>query len=85
MNICTPVVDDLHRAVLFYPQLAQDHVVDTAEGIAPCVHLLVPETERVRERERGVGWGVKNIRRVPIPQNTHTHRHTHRSNLLEEL
>lgn len=51
----SPVVDDLHRAVLLYPQFAQDNVVYAAVRVSPRVRLVVPgegdETMRREEDE----------------------------------
>lgn len=36
-----PVVHDLHRAVLLYPELPDDHVMYTAGGVGPGVGFAV--------------------------------------------
>jgi len=41
----SPVVDYLHGAILLYPQLPQDDVVNTAVGVTPRVRLVVPAGE----------------------------------------
>lgn len=38
------MVGDLHSAVLLYPQLPHDDVVNAAERVAPRVRLAVPGT-----------------------------------------
>lgn len=43
-----PVVDDLHRAVLLYPQFPHDDVVNAAQRVTPRVRLAVPEIKILR-------------------------------------
>lgn len=50
-----PVVDDLHCAVLLYPQFPHDDVVDAAQWVTPRVRLAVPEIKTQCEKRTNMG------------------------------
>lgn len=70
-----PVVDNLHIAVLFDPQLSHDDVVHTTRGVHPCVCLIMPATSLLVDH----GSQTNGIHTKPV------YKHVHKSRFINNV